>query len=57
LLEIGSSFVVKMSQNCTELEIVAREGGFFFGFAEQIPNVFRGRKGVLGSRWLRLLGF
>ena len=43
------------SQNCTKLEIVARMGGFFFGFAEQKPDVFRGRKRVWGSRRLRLL--
>ncbi|HMS32124.1 MAG TPA: hypothetical protein PKA29_02495 [Candidatus Saccharibacteria bacterium] len=44
-----------MSQNCTKLEIVARKGGFFFGFAEQKPDVFRGRKRAWGSRRLRLL--
>jgi hypothetical protein len=54
---MGSSFVVKMSQDCTKLEIVARKGGFFFGFAEQIPNVFRGVSYIWGSRRLRLLGF
>jgi len=27
---------------------------FFLGFAEQIPDVFRGEKRIWGSRWLRL---
>ena len=32
LLEIGSSFVVHSHQIGTKTEIVAREGGFFYGF-------------------------
>ena len=42
LLEIGSSFVVKIHQIGTKVEIVAREGGFFYGFAEQNPAAFLG---------------
>ena len=49
MLEIGSSFVVKMSQNCTRTEIVARKGGFFFGRAKRRPDVFRGEMG----NWVR----
>ena len=38
LLKISSSLVVKIHQIGTKVEIVAREGGFFYGFAEQNPN-------------------
>ena len=54
--KIGSSVGVKLYQKCTFSEIVAREGGFFFGCAERRPNVLGGRNS-LGSRWLRLFGF
>jgi hypothetical protein len=56
LLEIGSSLVVDRHQKWTKSRIVARQGGFFFGFAEQKPNVLGG-KCSWGSRWLRIFGF
>jgi len=56
LLEIGSSFVVDRHQKWTKSRIVARKGGFFFGFAEQKPYVLGG-KCSWGSRRLRLFGF
>ena len=43
-----------MSQNCTRTEIVARKGGFFFGFAEQKPDVFLGGIGIGARREPRL---
>ena len=42
LLKISSSLVVKIHQIGTKVEIVAREGGFFYGFAEQNPAAFLG---------------
>jgi hypothetical protein len=48
-LETGSSFVVKLSQVRTFLELVAHSGGFFFGCAERKPDVFLGRIGI-GAR-------
>ena len=53
-LKIGSSGVVKFHQERTFPEIWAHLRSFFFGFAEQKPNVFRGEKRILGSRRLRL---
>ena len=57
LLEIGSSFVIERCQKETFLEIVAREGGFFFGCAERRPRIFQRGRNFWGSRWLRLFGF
>jgi hypothetical protein len=54
---MGSSAVVKLHQKATFSELVAREGGFFSGRAQRRPDVFRGEKRTLGSRWLRLFGF
>ena len=34
-----------------------RKRSFFFGCAERKPDVFRGRKRIMGSRRLRLFGF
>ena len=48
---------VLMAQKETFLEIVAREGGFFFGCAERRPRVFQRGRYFWGSRWLRLFGF
>jgi len=48
-LETGSSFVVKLSQIRTFLELVAHSGGFFFGCAMQNPYVFLGGIGI-GAR-------
>jgi hypothetical protein len=56
-LEVGSSLVVDRHQKETFSEIVALSGGFFFGFAEQKPDVFRGVSYSWGSRRLRLFGF
>jgi len=32
-------------------------GDFFLGFAQQIPDVFKGESCVWGSRWLHLFVF
>ena len=56
-LEMGSSFVVKLHQNLTKVGIVAHSGDFFFGFAEQNPDVFRGGRNFWGSLRLRLFVF
>ena len=56
-LEMGSSFVVKLHQNLTKVGIVAHSGDFFFGFAEQKPNVFRGGRNFWGSQRLRFFVF
>ena len=40
--KIGSSFGIQSHQIGTKTEIVAREGGFFFGRAERRPDVFLG---------------
>ncbi len=56
-LKIGSSLVVHRHQIATFCGIIAHAGDFFFGFAEQNPDVFRGESCVWGSRWLRLFGF
>jgi hypothetical protein len=42
---------VKTHQKWTKSRIVARKGGFFFGFAEQKPNVLGGRS-FWRSLWL-----
>ena len=55
--KIGSSEVVKLHQIETKVGIVAHWGDFFFGFAEQKPDVFRGGRNFWGSRWLHLFGF
>ena len=59
--KIGSSFGIQSHQIGTKTEIVAREGGFFFGRAERRPDVFLGgmkklprinaRIFVLSSAW------
>jgi len=56
-LKMGSSLVVKLSQIRIFKRFRAFFARFFYSFAEQNPDVFRGRKGVWGSRRLRLLGF
>jgi len=50
-------FVVEVHQKWTFGKIVAHLGGFFFGGAERQPDVFRGRKRIMGSLRLRLFGF
>ena len=47
--KMGSSGFVKSHQESIFSEIVAREGGFFFGCAERKPDVFRGEMGI-GAR-------
>lgn len=44
-------------QNWTKIGIAAHQRRFFFGFAEQNPDVFRGRNRKRGSRRLHFLGF
>jgi hypothetical protein len=56
-LKMGSSLVVQGHQSRTKIGIAAHERRFFFGFAEQKPDVFRGGRNFWGSRWLRLFGF
>ena len=53
-LKIGSSLVVQGHQTRNKIELVALLGGFFFGFAEQKPRIFRGGRNFWGSRRLRL---
>jgi len=53
-LEIGSSFVVKLSQIATFFGIAAQMRRFFFGFAEQNPDVFLGGIGTTARREPRL---
>ena len=47
--KMGSSGFVKSHHESIFSEIVAREGGFFFGCAERKPDVFRGEMGF-GAR-------
>ena len=42
LLKIGSNLVVKLHQNGTFRDLVARQGGFFSGGAQRLPAVFLG---------------
>ena len=48
--KMGSSGFVKSHQESIFSEIVAREGGFFFGRAERRPDVFRGEMGTRARR-------
>ena len=56
-LKIGSNFVVERHSDNYWKPNCRAKGGFFFGFAEQKPDVFRGRVQIWGSRRLRLFGF
>jgi len=51
---MGSNFVVKLSQNWTFFRIAAQMRRFFFGFAEQNPDVFLGGIGIEARREPRL---